>query len=531
MQNALPGSGWVRVERMHKGNGRGRAAAVSQAAAGASASLQGGRPIPSRRIPRAPVAEPQDWLVARGPLLLAVFMASLMIPGIFTVGGMSLSPYRVILILAFVPLFLRWISGRTGPVTTADLAIFLYCGWIWIALFAVHGFDRVHTAGIQFAEMFGGYLIGRTLVRDSAGFRTFVRYSLIAVLFLLPFALVELLTGMSPLRMIFSPLMEVPDRAWIGFSPRLGFNERAQGPFPHPILLGLFCALAVANVYFLFRRRLVLRTGAIGLVLLTMLTSLSSAPLISAGLQLAMIAWDRLLFIFKARWVVLVIIGGAIVLFFQAFVEGGLVGFIIETLTFNPVTGEYRLDILHFGLLSVWNHPVFGIGFNDWERGFWMPHPTMDNFWLLIAVQYGIPALVLMVVSFVSNMARAVVNPDLDAEEQGQRSGYLFALVGLIVVLGTVTLWGAMSTFVLTYLGAGVWFGHRKELGEEERPGRRVRMPERRRFGQGQPPADGPARSSAAHVATGARPPGGFTRRQPGGTPGQIRPYPPRRTE
>ena len=131
--------------------------------------------------------------------LLAGFFVTLVIPGSFSVAGLTLSPSRLFLLLAFVPLFLHWFRGRAWRITAGDVGILLYCFWIWVALFAVHGLGRVHSAGIQFVEMFGGYLVGRTLVRSAEDYRTFVRYLFWAMAFLFPFALAEFLTGWSPL--------------------------------------------------------------------------------------------------------------------------------------------------------------------------------------------------------------------------------------------------------------------------------------------------------------------------------------------
>lgn len=422
-------------------------------------------PLGAAALPgRAATASGPSLVEAWGPAILAIFFVSLMIPGNFQMAGFSLSPYRVVLILAFIPLALHWIRGRAGPIGPGDVAILLYCLWIWIALFANHGLARVHTAGIQFAEMFGGYLMGRTLIRSGADFARFVRYLLYALLFLLPFAVLEFLTGWSPLRTISQMFLNVDERR-TNRMPRLGFQDRVQGPFPHSILFGLFCSLAVANLFYHFRKGIIRRFGAAGLAVFLVLTSLSSAPLISAGLQMGMILWDRILAFLRLRWVILALIAAIVLGGFQILYPGGIIAFVIENLIFIPITGYARIEVFEFGILSVYNNPVFGIGFNDWARAFWMGHPTMDNYWLVVAVHYGIPGLLLLWAGIGINMMRAMTNPGLEGHEAAQRTGYLVALVGLVMVLGTVAIWGSVSTFVLTYIGAGAWFGERRQEG------------------------------------------------------------------
>ena len=46
----------------------------------------------------------------------------------------------------------------------------------------------------------------------------------------------------------------------------------------------------------------------------------------------------------------------------------------------------------------------------------------------------------------------------LSPQESEYRKGYLFALAGVCLVLGTVFIWNASSVFVMMYIGAGAWF-------------------------------------------------------------------------
>ena len=94
--------------------------------------------------------------------------------------------------------------------------------------------------------------------------------------------------------------------------------------------------------------------------------SLSSAPFLVAGLQLIMMGWDRLFAFMRARWVILVAIGLAVVVALEVLVEGGALGFVFETFLLVPKTGYCRLVTLEYGVLSVLNHPFFGIGQGEW---------------------------------------------------------------------------------------------------------------------------------------------------------------------
>ena len=124
-------------------------------------------------------------------LLLAYFVA-LLIPGSFFVAGLDLSLLRAVLLLSVIPLGLGWIRGKAGPVTTADIFILLHCFWVFVAVVMNNGSSRIPFSGITFVEMFGGYLIGRMLVRNTADYRAFVTCLLVALVVLCPFAVMEL---------------------------------------------------------------------------------------------------------------------------------------------------------------------------------------------------------------------------------------------------------------------------------------------------------------------------------------------------
>ena len=157
------------------------------------------RPLPAAGAPpraaeapaRAEAAAPK----ATAPLLLALFLFVLLLPLNFSLGGLGLTPIRVMLLLAFVPLLVRWLTGAAGRVTTGDVLIALHCLWVALALVVVHGPDRIPFAGITIIEIFGSYLLGRLLVRNATDYRLLFRNFLIALVILAPFVAVEMVTS------------------------------------------------------------------------------------------------------------------------------------------------------------------------------------------------------------------------------------------------------------------------------------------------------------------------------------------------
>ena len=116
---------------------------------------------------------------------------------------------------------------------------------------------------------------------------------------------------------------------------RLGLARVALS-FPHPILFGFVCSLAVANAYYIYeswRKRM----QATGFALFMVFAALSSGPMLSALLQLVMIGWDRIVRFLRGHWVLFVLIGVVTLAVLQLVLPGGLIGYMINEVIFNPM--------------------------------------------------------------------------------------------------------------------------------------------------------------------------------------------------
>ena len=91
------------------------------------------------------------------------------------------------------------------------------------------------------------------------------------------------------------------------------------------------------------------------------------------------------------------------------------------------------------------------------------------------------------------------------------RKGYLIALAGLFLVLGTVHIWGAVSVFIMFYLGAGAWI-YATEPEPEPEPA--VRRPRTRAGAAGTETTTTTATPPAAGTPAGPRRGRGATTRQ-----------------
>jgi hypothetical protein len=226
---------------------------------------------------------------------------------------------------------------------------------------------------------------------------------------------------------------------------------RAGVSYPHPILWGLICTLLLAQAWYLWCDRTLSRLQGIAVAVASTLTAMSSAPILALGVQTSLILWGRLT---GNRWWLLTILFSAAYVTVDLLSNRGPVIIMIETLTLNPQTAWWRVYIWQYGSESVMNHPVLGIGLNDWVRPEWLA-PTVDNFWLLIAMRHGFPAILLLCSGLSLHLWHLIRASGLSPDDLAARMAYIIALAALCFILCTVHVWGSPSVLVMFYFGMG----------------------------------------------------------------------------
>ena len=244
-----------------------------------------------------------------------------------------------------------------------------------------------------------------------------------------------------------------------------------QAVFQHPILFGLVCSLAIANFYFLNRAapaRAMFRTG---FAFFMTFMSLSAGPLLSAMLQCGMIFWEK---ITKANWKllgILALIGYATIALLSNRSPAALLA---SYATFDAGTAYNRILIWRIGIQNVIDFPLFGIGMNEWRRTGWTWTASVDNFWLVTAMRYGVPAFLFLVAAIVINLRRIFANKALPESAVECRSAYLVMSTGLFFTLSTVHVWGGPSVLVMALIGGGAWMAEGRD--ERTEAGSRARI-------------------------------------------------------
>lgn len=395
-------------------------------------------------------------LAMRCPGWCAIFLASLLVPTEFSVyaGGLRLSAYRVVLLVAFFPVAFRFFTGKAGRIIAPDWLVIGFGLWNMVVIGNHHGMGTmIESGGIQFLELIGAYLIARTSIRNLEQFvgTVIVLFGVIAVI--LPFTLVESVTGNHVIKQLAATATGG------GFSsriePRMGLT-RAYGPFDHPILWGVFAASAVGLTWMLYqvRRKQLEAVGPL-VVIAAALTSVSSGALVAIWAQVFGAVYERFTRSVVARW--------------KYFWAGVLVGYVVLELAstrsvFIAITTRISLSsgtaygrsiIFQYGIQNVWANPIFGIGFNEWERPSWL-HTSVDNFWLLTAMTYGIPGFLLLAGAVLCMLLMKWSSCSGVIERL--RIGWTISMAGMIIAGCTVHFWNNVYVYFAFLLGCGAVF-------------------------------------------------------------------------
>ena len=298
---------------------------------------------------------------------------------------------------------------------------------------------------IHFLETAIPYFLARAYIRSSADFEALARFLSIVIICLLPWAAYESITD-STLRTVGA---HYPLRWGLG---------RAWGPFDHPILYGVFVSSMFGIVFFALRDRVsnfsrYLRSGAI---VAAAFFSMSSGPLAAIVAQFGLAGWHYVAGKVKHRWLLLaglVVTAWIVVSFLSTRTP---VQVFISYFTFNPHTSYMRIHIFEYGVQNVMANPLFGLGMNEHVRPSWVPL-SVDNFWLLIAMRYGLPAFILFAGAVLWICLRVGRTYLKDTHVRNCRTGWLVSIIGLVIAGTTVHYWNATYCLFMFLLGAGVW--------------------------------------------------------------------------
>jgi hypothetical protein len=338
-----------------------------------------------------------------------------------------------------------------------DICIVLIGLWGPVSWGVLHGATAaIESGGIHIVETLGAYFLGRCFIRSPEAFRRMATLLFWIVICLVPFLIHEILTGRSMFLEFIGRLGSTYSDADAG--TRLGLR-RAQGPFQHPILLGVFCGAVVSLAYYVVShgRRLMARALRMFAVMFAAFCSLSSGPLAGIAVQLVVIGWDGVFRRYRNRWWGL---GGLVVLNYTVvdlLSNRTPLTVMMYYLTFDPRTAYARLLQFEWGWKDVMAHPVFGNVLGEWVRPEWMHSSSIDMFWLQRAMAHGMPMGALYLLAFFLVFFAVARRGLSDPRLRDYRMGYLGSMVGLFMAGWAVHFWNEPYVLLMFLMGSGVW--------------------------------------------------------------------------
>ena len=374
------------------------------------------------------------------------------------VGPAIISPNRFLLIAISPSIFLRGSDGekKRDPVIYLLLA---HCIWSAVALLINDGAKSLESSLIYLVEVVIAYMAGRYAIRSPEDFRNLVGVATALLIVSLPLAMVESLTG----RMVASEILArtpgiIPVQNVIT-DIRMGLH-RAQVVFSHPIHYGVFSSICFSLILvgLAWTRSLPSRMILASAALLASILSLSSGAILAVAIQIGLMVWWIVFFKFNRRWYILIALIAAAIVIVEIISSRGAIRVFMSYATFSAHNAYWRAEIFNWGIYNVGQNPLFGLGFKDWERPSWMHSASVDNFWLLAAMRYGLPGFGFLVLAFLFSFKSLVsARVGNDTRTDYIRHAMIFSLIGMAFLLSTVHIWGPISSFFFFLLGAGRW--------------------------------------------------------------------------
>jgi hypothetical protein len=395
----------------------------------------------------------------RLPVPVFLYLLAVMLPIGFNLGPLYMTGVRLILIIMIVPLTFQMLAGKYGRRLPTDIFFLLHFAWIVVALLMNNPDRAIQNAGSSGVEFLGGYVLARAYIRTKEDFISLIKALVVSCMLTLPFAIYETLTGQAIILKTLSKLPGVGSLRDLAIGQRMGLN-RVQMSFVHPIHWGLYCSM-VLSLCFIGMQGVYSapkRTLATILVGMSGLLALSSGALLAIVLQIFIIFWAWAFQNTSARWTILYILGAFLYVVIDLLSNRSPLMVFLSYATFSPHTAYWRTIIFDYGMDNVWANPMFGIGLNDWVRPAWMHSGSVDNFWLVQAMTYGIPGFGFIAAGYIMPLWKiGRLKLDSDKIMWNLRRAWMFSFIGLTFTLSTVHVWHTIYSLVFFMFGAGMW--------------------------------------------------------------------------
>lgn len=431
-------------------------------------SLNTGHPTPASGSAAAGAFGARGGDAVTSSVWITGFIIALIVPIQIYVGDIRLSFYRIALLLALFPVLsaLAQAKGLRWRLADTLIVAFAVTGAVSLAVTKA----SVAAIGIFLIESLGPYFLTRVFIRNAAQFSAMVRVLVICIIITIPFAFYENLTRdpivLSVLGKVMTVISNVPHEQRLGL-------DRAQVTFDHPILYGVFCAFGFSLAVYAYRDRLAERLWIWkgSLVGLAAFLSLSSGAIVAVGLQLALIAYDRVMRAFKWRWTALAISFTSIFTVLEAASNRSMAQIMVPYLALNSGTAYTRLIVNDWAISGIVTRPWFGFGFTyHWPAPFWVVTTSIDNFWIAMAFRHGVPTVAFLIAAIAAILWPVIFTRQKDPFVNACRTSFVITVIGICVAIITVHLWNSTYVAFMFLLGSGMWLTEEQESAADATP-------------------------------------------------------------
>lgn len=409
-------------------------------------------------------------LIRNTPWPIALLIVSFVMPIEFSIhlGDLLITPTRFLLILFIVPVILK--SAKFSKIELYEYLLMGYALWILVSMTVNYDIIKsFESGGVLVLEALVSYFVVKCYITTVNHIQSLLKFIAAIAIILLPFLVIENITGAHFFHNFFSSItgFHYPLR----YEERLGLT-RAYGPFSHPILSGVFFAALIGFFWYGARHSLTKKLWQMSILAGAAFTSLSSAPILMVIFQVAAIFWNRIADRIKVRWKLVVAGMASLYVFLFFWSPYSPVMVILSKITMDPQTAYWRMLIWDYGTAEVGRNPVAGIGFGDWIRPVWMISDSVDNFWLLQAMRYGLPAVLFLAVAVLLLMLK--VNSLKDQAENKEYKmislGWIVSVISIVMVGFTVDFFGNNRPFFFFLMGIGAAIVNMQQLALKDAP-------------------------------------------------------------
>lgn len=402
--------------------------------------------------------------------LAVITITAMLVPIVFYIGGLLMTPLRFLYLFTVPYLVIRWIKGDFGRLIVPDYAMMFFVTWMTLAMGIHHPKSVITFAGSNVLLILGGYLTARGAIRSTTDFLALTRFLAFVTILLLPLGAYEaVLHKASPILIFLNDLPGVSSYRDSDYCCRLNLN-RAQTVFTHPIHFGLFCSMAFSLYFFgmtnhvSFAQRFIVAC----LIAAAAFMSVSSGAVLVIGLQAIIIMYGVMLHNQPWQWRTLTKIAVVGYAFLELMTTKIAFIAVAGKLAFDSTNVWLRETIYNVGMDQIARTPIFGFGVNRLPLPHWMSG-SLDNYWLATGVQYGLPTMVSCLVLFFWPMFRAGGKRFRKGSDLYYvRVSWTILLVGLALSLATVYVWDTVQSMIYLMLGSGMFLFYANEPEDGE---------------------------------------------------------------